>query len=82
MQSIKGVGFSRDMKRLAPFKEEFFEFEELKPKVKYAELLQPDDDWAEEGVPGNLFSSNINGLSDEHRDDGRVSVPERNRGGL
>ena len=81
MQSIKGVGFSRDMKRLAPFKEEFFEFEELKPKVKYAELLQPDDDWAEE-LPGNLFSSNINGLSDEHRDDGRVSVPERNRGGL
>jgi len=76
------------MKRLAPFKEEFFEFEELKPKVKYAELLQPDDDWAEEGgelqilSSGNLFSSNINGLSDEHRDDGRVSVPERNRGGL
>jgi uncharacterized protein YciU (UPF0263 family) len=73
------------MKRLAPFKEEFFEFEELKPKVKYAELLQPDTDWAEEVQilsSGNLFSSNINGLSDEHRDDGRVSVPERNRGGL
>ena len=54
------------MKRLAPFKEDLFVFEELKPKVKYATILQPETDWEEE----KIFSSNINGIPHEHRDHG------------
>ena len=65
------------MKRFAPFVQEQYEFEELKPKVRYKELLKPDTDWVEE------FSvSTVNGFSTEHCDYDRVSVTERSGGGL
>lgn len=42
------------------------EFEELRPRVRYKELLKPETDWAEEISP-----SKVNGVhSDEHRDHG------------
>lgn len=53
------------MKRLkyAELKFEPIEYEELRPRVRYKEILKPEDDWLDE----KYSPPKINGvLSDEH----------------
>jgi hypothetical protein len=58
------------MKKLkyAEVRDEGLVFEELRPRVKYKEILKPEDDW----VPEEKYSPpTVNGvLSNEHRNHG------------
>lgn len=55
------------MKKLKYYRirEEPAEPEGAQPKVRYAEILQPETDWVEEISPPK-----VNGISHEHRDHG------------